>query len=152
MRHKVRICAVPLLSLCTVVAIIVLGCCLSGCRKDAKLTSLNPDATPETTTTGTIPGTASTVATAASMLSWDTPTTYTDGSSPLVLKEYKVYFSTSPNPRSTGNFYPVPPTATSVKIKDIISLGTGTYYFVVSAVDSTDNESDPSNMVSRYLY
>jgi hypothetical protein len=132
MYHKVRICAIPIISFCIVLAIIVSGCCISGCHKGkdgANFTSSTPDTT----------------------LAWDAPMTYTDGSALLDLQEYRVYYSTSPNPYTAGTYYPVSAPITSVKVKDVISQGTGTYYFVVTAVDSGDRESDPSNVESRYL-
>jgi hypothetical protein len=125
MYHKVQICA-PIISLCAVVAIFVTGCFISGCRS-------NSNSTPEAS------------------LSWNAPTTFTDGSALLDLKEFRIYFSTSHNPYSTGSCYPVPASSTSVKIRDFISHGAGTYYFVVTAVDATNRESDPSNEVSKYL-
>ena len=151
MHNKVRICAFPIISLCTVFAIIILGCCISGCMKgnDAKLTSTPDTTSPGTSTTGTTTGT--TAATTTPTLAWNAPTTYTDGSALLDLKEYRVYFSTSPGPYSTGIYDTVSALITSVNVKDVISQGTGTYYFVVTAVDSTERESNPSNEVSRYL-
>jgi hypothetical protein len=133
MHHKFRIHAISIISLCTVLAIFVSGCFISGCRRsnnDAKFTS----------------------ATSPTTLSWYAPTTYTDGSALLDLKEYRVYFSTSPDPYSTGSYFSVPASTTSVKVRDIIPVGTGTYYFVITAVDSTDTESDPSNVAIKSLY
>ena len=140
MYHKVQICA-PIISLCAVVvAIFVTGCCISGCRSSRSSDTIFATSTPDTP------------APLAATLSWDAPTTYTDGSPLLDLKEYRVYFSTSPDgPYSAGQYYSVSAPATSVKVKDVISLGTGTYYFVVTAVDSTGWESIPSNEVGRYL-
>ena len=145
MHHKVRICTSPVISLCTVIAILVSGCSLSGCMSssaNANLTSSIPDTSTSDTTTSTTP---------APMLAWDAPATYTDGSALLDLKEYRVYFSASPDTYSAGRYYTVFAPATSVKVKDIISLGTGTYYFCVTAMNITGEESDPSNEVSRYL-
>jgi hypothetical protein len=82
---------------------------------------------------------------------WDAPTTCTDGSALLDLKEYRIYFSTSPDPYSAGSYYLVSASTTGVKVKDVLPLETGTYYFVVTAVDSADRESTPSNEVIRYL-
>lgn len=164
MYHKVRLCTIPIILLCSVLAIIVSGACLSGCKNsqanDAKFASSTPDTitpvtptpdttTSETSTTGTTP--VSTLATTDPTLVWDAPKTYTDGSALLDLKEYRVYFSTSPSPYSTGSYYQVPAPTSSVKVKDVISLGTGTYYFVVTALDSINRESDPSNVVSKHL-
>ena len=155
MHHKVRIFSIPIISLFAVLAIIVSGLSISGCNKNdasynAKDTSSStpnsttPDSTtPDTTTPDTT--------TPAPPLAWDAPTTYSDGSALLDLKEYRVYYSTSSGPYSTGNYYTVPAQTTSIKPKDLISQGTGTYYFVVTAVDSANRESNPSNEVSRYL-
>lgn len=153
MYHKVRTCAAPIISFCTVLVIIVSVCCISGCmsskgKDDAKFTSSTHDTTASDTIT---PGTAA-ATTAAPTLSWDAPATYTDGSALLDLKEYRVYFSNSPSPYSTGHYYPVSAPITSVKVKDVITLETGTYYFVVTAVNSTNRESDPSNVAIKYLY
>ena len=146
MYHKVQICA-PIISLCAVVAIFVTGCFISGCRSNSNSDAKFTISTPGTATSGTTP----TATTPEATLSWDAPTTFTDGSALLDLKEFRIYFSTSRNPYSTGSCYPVPASSTSVIIIDFISQGAGTYYFVVTAVDATNRESDPSNEVSRYL-
>jgi hypothetical protein len=135
MYHKVQICA-PIISLCAVVAIFITGYSISGCRSNTNSTA--KFTTPETTTP-------------AATLSWDSPTTFTDGTALLELKEFRVYFSTSHNPYSFGSCYPVFASSTSVKLIDLISQGAGTYFFVVTAVDATNRESDPSNEVSMYL-
>jgi hypothetical protein len=86
-------------------------------------------------------------------LAWDTPSTYTD-STPLTesnLKEYRIYFSTQSGSYSAGSSYTVSAPTTRVKVKDIISLGTGTYYFVVTAVDRANMESVFSNEVSMEI-
>ena len=144
MHRKVRIFTIPIISLFTVLAIIVSGACISGCKNnDASYNPKYSSSTPDTTTPDTT--------TTAPMLAWDAPTTYSDGSALLDLKEYRIYFSNSSGPYSTGNFYTVSAQTTSIKAKDVVSQGTGTYYFVVTAVDSTNRESNPSNEVSRYV-
>jgi hypothetical protein len=148
MLRKVRIFTIPVISLFTVLAIIILGFCLSGCKSNnASYNAKYPSSTPDTTTPDT-----TTPTTAAPTLAWDAPTTYSDGSALLDLKEYRIYFSNSSGPYSTGNFYTVSAQTTSIKARDLISQGTGTYYFVITAVDSTNRESNPSNEVSRYLF
>ncbi len=127
----------PILSLCTVLAIIIFGCCISGCKiSNASYNAKNNATTPDTT---------------APMLAWDAPTTYSDGSALLDLKEYRIYYSTSSGPYASENYHTVPAQTTSIKARDLVSQGTGTYYFVVTVVDSTNRESNPSNEVSRYL-
>lgn len=163
-------CTAPIISICTVLAVVLIGCCISGCRSSqsndpAAFTASNPNIsnpdtsnpdtiTPDTSTAGTSSSPATHAVANSPTLAWDVPTTYTDGSALLNLKEYRVYFSTSPNPFSTGSYYRVPAPATSVPVKNAVSQGTGTYYFVVTAVaavGSIDRESDPSNEVSKYI-
>ncbi len=88
----------------------------------------------------------------APTLAWDAPTTYTDGSSPVDLVEYRVYFSTSSDSYSAESYYPVSAPTTSVKVKDVIPQAAGMYFFVVTAVDKNGAESVFSNKVSIYLY
>jgi hypothetical protein len=140
MIHKLRIGALLIISLCTVFAIIVSGCIDRSSKDHAKFT-------PDSLTAETAHVTAT-----AATLAWDAPSTYTDGSPLLDIKEYRVYFGASPNPYPYGSVYPVSVPTTSVRVIDVISQGTGTYYFVITAVDSTNRESNPSNEVSRYLY
>jgi hypothetical protein len=152
MHRKVRIFTIPIISLFTVLAIIVSGACISGCKNnDASYNPKYSSSTPDTTTPGTTTPDTTTPTTTAPALAWDAPTTYSDGSPLLDLKEYRIYFSNSSGPYSTGNFYTVSAQTTSIKAKDVISQGTGTYYFVITAVDSTNRESNPSNEVSRYV-
>jgi hypothetical protein len=152
MHRKIRILTIPIISLFPVLAIIVSAFCISGCKNnDASYSGKYSSSTPDTTTPDTTTPGTTTAATAAPPLAWDAPTTYSDGSPLLDLKEYRIYYSTSSGPYSTGNYYTVPAQTTSIKPKDLISQGTGTYYFVVTAVDSTNRESNPSNEVSRYL-
>ena len=141
MCSKARIGTIPLLLFCALFALFISGC--NENRANADFSASN-----------SVSGLNSAATLPPTTLTWDAPTTYSDGSAMLELKEYRVYFSNTPNPYSTGNYHPVSALATSIKVRDVISQGTGTYYFVVTAVatvDSTDRESDPSNEVSRYL-
>lgn len=80
-------------------------------------------------------------------LSWTAPTTNVDGTPLIDLAGYKVYFGTTSKVYgssidiglSAGN----PPTYT------INNLGTGTYFFAVTAYDSTGIESSFSNESSK---
>jgi hypothetical protein len=147
MDNKLRIYTVSIISLCIVLIFIVSGLFISGCKSsDASYNPKNTSSTPDTTT----PDTTNAVTTAPT-LAWDAPTTYTDGSPLLGLKEYRLYFSASSGSYSAGSYYPVSAQTMVVKARDVISQGTGTYYFVVTAVDSSNRESDPSDEVSKYL-
>lgn len=84
-------------------------------------------------------------ASGAATLTWTPPTTYTDGS-PLTVAGYKVYWGTSP-----GN-YPNVKTLPSGVASDVVSpLASGTWYFVVTALDSRNLESSFSNMAQKTL-
>ena len=78
-------------------------------------------------------------------LSWDVPTTNSDGTSLTDLAGYTIYYGTASGDYSqsinVGNVttYTVP-----------ISIG-GTYYFAVTAYDTTGNESDYSNEVTKVI-
>lgn len=76
-------------------------------------------------------------------LSWDAPTTNTDGTDLTDLAGYKIYYGTSP-----GTYDSVIDTGdvTTYKITD---LTPATYYFVVTAYDKGGNESAYSNEVSK---
>lgn len=85
------------------------------------------------------------------MLSWIAPTTNVDGSPLTDLKGYKVYWSsqsgiyTDLQSKDVGN-------VVLVDIKKVIGNLTGTYYFVVTAIDIKGNESAFSNEVSTSFF
>lgn len=133
----------------SLVLLVILAGCSNG-RIDVEpaagvsTTGDNPSTGENPTTGGTTTGTKN------AFLSWGTPTLYTDGTpvAPGNIKEYRVYFGTSSGSYSSS---PVSNQTTSIQVKDIITRGTGTYYFVVTAIDLTDVESDFSNEVSAVL-
>jgi hypothetical protein len=93
------------------------------------------------TTTGTV------------SLTWDAPTTRADGTSlnPATdIATYKLYYGTS-----SGNYsqsIDVKPNLTApYTTTDTVTLGSGTYYFAVTAVDTSGNESAYSADVMRTL-
>ncbi|OFZ10703.1 MAG: hypothetical protein A2Z20_12700 [Bdellovibrionales bacterium RBG_16_40_8] len=76
-------------------------------------------------------------------LTWDAPTTNTDGSPLSDLAGYKVYYG------GQSKVY-----ATTIDTADMVNnsygisgLAPNTYYFAVTAYDSSNNESDYSNEV-----
>ena len=72
------------------------------------------------------------------ILAWD-PNTETD------LAGYKAYWGTTPNPKT----YASPINVGNVTAYAVTGLLAGqTYYFVVTAYDTSNNESGPSNEVS----
>ncbi|MBZ0156183.1 MAG: fibronectin type III domain-containing protein, partial [Alphaproteobacteria bacterium] len=80
---------------------------------------------------------------ASAALSWDAPTTNTDGSPLTDLAGYKLYYGTS-----SGSYSQTINVGTTSSYTVTGLLG-GTYYFAVTAYDSEGNESAYSNEVSK---
>ncbi len=78
-------------------------------------------------------------------LSWDAPTTDENGDPLVDLIGYNVYMGSTP-----GTYTDVfeLDDDTAVEISDLIP---GTYYFVVTAIDASGNESTQSNEVSAVV-
>ena len=79
------------------------------------------------------------------VLSWDPPTTNTDGSSLTDLAGFKAYYGTA-----SGN-YGIIIDVGNVFTYTVTGLSNGTYYFVVTAYDTSGNESGFSNEVSKTI-
>jgi|GEM_PF-6438578 len=93
-----------------------------------------------------VPGAAQPVFAASATLEWLPPATYTTGA-PLVIAGYNVYFG-----KASGVYGP--PLNAGLQIGNspsytIDNLGTGTYFFAVTAYDQTGLESGFSNEVSK---
>jgi len=134
MYHHTRDYVIPSVLSCILFIMIISGCS----KDDAKFSQKISD------TTSPSPPTTS--------IEWSAPTSYTTGSTldpATEIKEYRIYYRTEAGSYSTGSYYPVPAPTTSVSVADVTSLVTGTYYFVVTAVDQTDMESDFSNEVNK---
>jgi hypothetical protein len=78
-------------------------------------------------------------------LSWDDPTTNTDGSTLTGLAGCKIYYGTSPG------VYSAIIDAGNVTTYVINNLAPGTYYFAVTAYDASGNESGYSNEMSKII-
>jgi hypothetical protein len=87
------------------------------------------------------------VASGSATLSWTPPTQNTDGSPLTNLAGYRIYWGTAP-----GN-YTSSVTLTNPGLSSYVvsSLAPGTYYFVVTARNSTGVESVLSNMASKTI-
>ncbi len=87
-------------------------------------------------------------------LSWDAPTTNSDGTALTDLSAYRVYSGTSSAPCPGASYQSVPsptstPTSGDVINYQLTGLTTGTTYYVkVTAVDGSGNESSCSNGAS----
>ena len=87
---------------------------------------------------GSIPVTSNQVSFGSATLSWTPPTLNTDGSPLTDLASYKVYYGTE-----SGNYH------TSIQINNngmtvyvVEHLPSNTYYFVMTAINSSGEESD----------
>ncbi|MEW6417438.1 MAG: fibronectin type III domain-containing protein [Nitrospirota bacterium] len=78
-------------------------------------------------------------------LTWDAPTTNADGTPLTDLGGYKIYYGTS-----SGN-YSVVIDVGNVTTYKIEGLSPGIYYFAVTAYDTSGNESEYSNEVSKKI-
>ncbi|HTN42830.1 MAG TPA: fibronectin type III domain-containing protein, partial [Nitrospiria bacterium] len=76
-------------------------------------------------------------------LTWNAPTTNTDGSPLTDLAGFKVYYGTS------SGIYSTTIDAGNQTTYTVTGLGTGTFYFTVTAYDSSGNESGFSNEGSK---
>ena len=78
-------------------------------------------------------------------LSWDAPTTNADGTPLTDLNGYSIYYGT------TFNNYSQVIDVGKVTTYTVASLTDGTYYFAVTAYDTSGNESNYSNEVSKTI-
>ncbi|HYA88449.1 MAG TPA: Ig-like domain-containing protein [Nitrospirota bacterium] len=116
-------------------------------------TAVGAGTTAITCVSGNVSGAASlTVADAGVVtLSWDGPTTNTDGSSlnPITdISIYKIYYGAASNTYTQVVTVANPGTTT---ITQTLSLPPGTYYFVVTDVDISGQESGYSNEVVKTI-
>ena len=86
-------------------------------------------------------------------LTWGTPTTYSDGTviGQGDIKGYIIYYSVIPGVYTTINKIFVTAPVSNATNNNIDNFAPGTYYFVVTAVDVSDTESDYSNEVSKVI-
>ncbi len=78
-------------------------------------------------------------------LTWDPPTTNEDGTPLTDLAGYKVYYG-----NASGN-YTENIDVVNVLTYTVKNLTDGTWYFAVTAYDTSDNESDYSNEVNKTI-
>ena len=112
---------------------------LAGCGQgstDASTASTSPSATASTTPTS---GNAT--------LSWQAPTTDTNGAALTDLAGYRIYYGTS----ATSLSETIQLTSVGLQTYVIQNLASGTWYFAVTAVASTGVESGLSDVVSKTI-
>ena len=112
-------------------ASLALGVLLSGCK----------DPGPASASTNTPQSVGSSTAT----LSWEAPTSNTNGSPLMDLAGYRIYYGIS----ATDLSHTVDITSIGMQTYVIDDLGPGTWYFAITAVTSSGSESTPSNIVTK---
>ncbi len=111
-------------------------------------TAVGAGTTTITAASGSVSGSTTLTVTAvagSATLTWNPPTTNTDGTSLTDLAGYKVYYGTS-----SGGYTSVI-TVGNVTTYVIGNLAPGTYYFAVTAYDSAGTESTYSNQASKTI-
>jgi len=86
------------------------------------------------------------ISTGSASLAWDAPTTYVDGTPATGPAGYKVYYGTAS--RTYTHIIDVK-TAQSCTIN---SLAHSTYYFAITAYDTSGIESDYSDEISKTIF
>jgi hypothetical protein len=109
---------------------------LGGCHQD-----------PAGVSTVSVGTSATNKGTGAATLSWQAPTTNTDGAALTDLSGYRIYYGMNPDDLTQT----VQLTGVGLQTYVIDDLGTGTWYFAIQAVTSTGVESALSAIVSKTI-
>jgi len=118
-------------------AVLVLAACvLVGCHQDPAGLSTVPAGT-----------SATNKGSSTATLSWQAPTTNTDGAALTDLSGYRIYYGTDAEELSER----VQLTSVGLQTYMIDGLGTGTWYFAIKAVTTTGVESALSDIVSKTI-
>jgi hypothetical protein len=116
--------------------VLLAACVLAGCHQDPA---------------GVAPASAAPAAANKSSgnatLSWQAPTTNTDGEALTDLAGYSIYYGTNASDLSES----IHLTGVGLQTYVIENLGPGTWYFAVKAVASTGVESALSDVVSKAI-
>jgi hypothetical protein len=83
----------------------------------------------------------------AATLSWNAPTQNADGSALTSLAGYRIYYGTSASSLTKTISVATPGITTYV----ISGLSPGTYYFAITAYNSSNAESSRSNVASKVI-
>ncbi len=116
---------------------------VAGCGSGNQSLSTPSSSSGSGSTSSTTAGTA--------ILSWNAPTTRSDGSSlnpSTDLSKYRLYYGTSS--RNYSQIVEINNPGTTI-ITRSVSLSSGTYYFAVTVVDTAGQESGYSTEVSKKI-
>ena len=92
------------------------------------------------------PAPSGTSGTGTATLSWEAPTTNTDGSALIDLSGYRIYYG-----MSSADLSQTVQLGLGTQTYVIENLGTGTWYFAIRAVTNTGLESALSQVVSKTI-
>jgi hypothetical protein len=110
---------------------------LAGCNQDPTGLTTVPSGTGSSAGSGT----------GMATLSWQAPTTTTEGSALTDLAGYRIYYGTN----SSDLTQSVQITSVGIQTYAIDNLGAGTWYFAVRAVTAAGVESALSDIVSKTI-
>ena len=124
--------------------LVLVALMLAGCHDDSDGSAL---ASASSATPGGGSSTSSTSTSGSATLSWDAPTTDTNGSPLTNLAGYRIYYGESQTTlNETVNL-----SGTGLQTYVIENLESGTWYFAIKAVNSAGVESSLSNIVSKTI-
>jgi len=125
---------IPRLGVLFLAALALVTSALFGCGGGVSTSNVQSRIVPPVTGTGT------------AILAWKAPAKNVDGTDLIDLKGFKVYYGV------TSNIYTYYNDVGNVGSYQVAGLVQGlTYYFTVTAYDSSGNESDYSNELSKFV-
>ena len=116
--------------------LVLAACVLAGCHQDPTgLSTVSTGASATNKSSGT------------ATLSWQAPTTNTDGAALTDLAGYRIYYGMNADDLTQT----VQLTSVGLQTYVIEDLGSGTWYFAIKAVTNTGVESALSDVVSKTI-
>ena len=131
------VCALKTLKLTCLSVLVAVA--LAGCHEDPTRVSTVP--------TGSGPGTSVPTGSGAATLSWEAPTTYTNGAALTNLGGYRIYYGTSADNLSQT----IQLSGVGMQTYVIDNLGGGTWFFAIKAITNNGLESALSDVVSKTI-
>jgi hypothetical protein len=130
---SVGVCALKTLKLTCLSVLVAVA--LVGCDEDPTQVSTVPTGTSVPTGSGT------------ATLSWEAPTTYTNGAALTNLGGYRIYYGTSADNLSQT----IQLSGVGMQTYVIDNLGGGTWFFAIKAITNSGLESGLSDVVSKTI-
>ena len=131
------VCALKTLKLACLSVLVAVA--LAGCNENPTQVSTVP--------AGSAPGSSVPTGSGAATLSWEAPTTYTNGAALTDLGGYRIYYGTSADNLSQT----IQLSGVGMQTYAIDNLGVGTWFFAVRAVTTSGMESALSDVVTKTI-